>query len=218
MCFSASASFTAAGLTAVIGLVALTRTSHPRDLLLAATPLVFALQQAVEGALWLILPESPDGALARGLTLLFLLTAEVFWPLFAPLAVLLIEPRASRRRLMLPCLALGLAVAGYLLWGILLKPHEAQIQHGHIVYVTEQKGVLVLGLAYLAATCLPLLLSSVRILAVLGIILLVGSATAYSFYWSAFVSVWCFFAAAASLVLLGHFELSRRRRLAPAAT
>jgi hypothetical protein len=34
---------------------------------------------------------------------------------------------------------------------------------------------------------------------------------AYVLYWEAFVSVWCFFAAAASAVILWHFELSRRR-------
>jgi hypothetical protein len=42
---------------------------------------------------------------------------------------------------------------------------------------------------------------------------LAGSALAYVFYWEAFVSVWCFFAAAASVVILLHFERSRRARL-----
>ncbi len=48
---------------------------------------------------------------------------------------------------------------------------------------------------------------------------LIGSLVAYIFYWEAFQSVWCYFAAAGSLVILGHFEWSRRRRpaLAPIA-
>ena len=33
------------------------------------------------------------------------------------------------------------------------------------------------------------------------------------FYWEAFVSIWCFFAAAASVVILCHFEWERRQRL-----
>jgi len=44
-----------------------------------------------------------------------------------------------------------------------------------------------------------------------------GSVIAYHFYRTAFVSVWCFFAAGASLVILGHFEWSHRQRLRNAA-
>ncbi len=70
-----------------------------------------------------------------------------------------------------------------------------------------------LATAYLVATGVSGLLSSRRTLVVLGAIILVGSAVAYAFYWEAFVSVWCFFAAAASAVILCHFEWSRRHHL-----
>ena len=60
---------------------------------------------------------------------------------------------------------------------------------------------------------MSLTLSTRRAVAALGLLVLVGSVAAYAFYWEAFVSVWCFFAAAASLVILGHFELSHRHRL-----
>ena len=42
----------------------------------------------------------------------------------------------------------------------------------------------------------------------------VGCATAFLFYWEAMVSVWCFFAAAASVVILWHFEAKRRLQVA----
>jgi uncharacterized membrane protein len=58
-----------------------------------------------------------------------------------------------------------------------------------------------------------LIASSRRAIIVLGAIILVGSVVAYAFYWEAFMSVWCFFAAAASVVILGHFEWARRRSL-----
>ena len=70
-----------------------------------------------------------------------------------------------------------------------------------------------MNLGYLAATGLPLMLSSQRTVALLGTIVLIGSAIAFVAYWEAFVSVWCFFAAAASVVVLGHFEWARQRRL-----
>lgn len=217
MCFSPAASFITAGLTGVIGVISLTRVTQARELPLAATPLLFGLQQAIEGSLWLVLPIAPHGPAAAALTLTFLLFAQVFWPVYAPLAASLMEPSPRRRRLMLICLAAGVGVAGYLLWRILSGPREAVIVNSCLVYRTRGGHPLLTGLAYLAATSLPLILSSRRAIFALGAITVVGSIVAYIFYWEAFMSVWCFFAAAASIVILGHFELARRRGLRAAS-
>jgi len=213
MCFSAPASFVTAGITGAIGIVALTRVSEPRELPLAATPLLFALQQGVEGLLWLNLPLAQDGFLPTALTFLYLFFAEAFWPLYAPIAVWLIEPSERRRLLMVVCLGIGAGVGAYLLWWILGHPLLATIVDGHIVYGTGYRQPDSVGIAYLAATGLPLLLSSQRTVVVLGAIVLVGLVVAYAFYWEAFISVWCFFAAAASIAILCHFEWSRRSSL-----
>jgi hypothetical protein len=212
MCFSATASFVTAGITGTIGVVALTRVDGPREIPLAATPLLFAFQQCIEGLLWLILPSAPDGALSAALTILYLFFAEAFWPLYAPIAVWLIEPNDYRRHLMVVCLGVGAGVGVYLLWWILGHPHIATILGGHIVYVTEYRQSDVVGAAYLVATGLPLLLSSQRSVVVLGAIVLAGVVVAYTLYWDAFISVWCYFAAAASVAILFHFEWSRRSR------
>ena len=213
MCFSASASFVTAGITGVLGIAALTRVREPRELPLAATPLLFALQQGVEGLLWLDLPLAPGGAAVAVLTFLFLFFAEAFWPLYAPIAVWLIEPDRRRRLPMAVCIGLGAAVALYLLGWILGHPRPATLLDGHIVYGTDDRQPYSVGLAYLAATCLPLLLSSWRTMVVLGSIVLVGLVVAHTLYWEAFVSVWCFFAAASSVVILCHFQWSRRSRV-----
>lgn len=217
MCFSATASFVTAGMTAVVGMVTLSRVNEAREAPLAATPLFFAFQQIVEGLLWINLPLAPDGSpvgsTVTGLIIVYLVFAEVFWPLFMPLAVVLIEPNERRRGFMFLCLAIGTVVAGYLLWWIVARPNGAVLHDGHVVYLTSYTPSVVLGLAYLAATSLPLVLSSHRTVVALGAVILVGSAVAFAFYWEAFVSVWCFFAASASLVILGHFEWSRRQRL-----
>ncbi len=218
MCFSAEASFVAAGITGSIGVAAICLTKSPREILLAATPLFFAVQQSIEGLLWLNLPLAPNGSISLTLTVLFQFLAEVWWPVYAPLAVLLVEPGETRRRYMRFCLAIGLGVAAYLFWGIVSRPHGASIQDGHIVYAKEYKDSYVLALAYLAATCLPLVLSSLRKIVILGTIILVGSVIAYFSYWEAFVSVWCFFAAAASAVILFHCESERRLHLRLSAT
>ncbi len=211
MCFSPLASFTTAALTGGVGIIAISRTTRWRELPLAAIPLVFGAQQAIEGGLWLSLPAAPTGAATAILTLLYLIIAQAFWPIYAPMAARLMEPDACRRRLMLVCLAVGLAVAGWLSWLLIRGPREAVIVNHCIVYRTGAAHPLLVGLGYLVATVLPLILSSQRILVVLGVIALVGSIVAYLFYWEAFLSVWCYFAALASLAILGHFEWARGR-------
>ena len=212
MCFSATASFATAALTGVLGVASLARVGHPRELPLAAMPLMFAIHQGVEGLLWLTLPSAPSGAMSSGLTLLYLLLAQVFWPTFAPVAVLLVERDAQRRRLMRLCLALGVAVSTYLLWRTLTSPPSAVVVDGHIVYVANYKSV-VLVLAYLVATSLPLMLSTQPMIVLLGVIIFLGSSVSYALYGAAFLSVWCFSAAIASALIFVHFARGRRRGL-----
>ena len=167
--------------------------------------------------LWLNLPLAPDGSMSMALTLLYLFFAEAFWPLYAPIAVWLIEPSEPRRHLMLVCLGVGAGVGAYLLWWILGHPHPATILDYHIVYGSGYRQPGIVGFGYLVATGLPLMLSSQRTVVVLGAIVFAGLVVAYAFYWEAFISVWCFFAAAASVAILCHFEWSRRRNSAPLA-
>ncbi|HET7191925.1 MAG TPA: DUF6629 family protein [Pseudolabrys sp.] len=211
MCFSAPASFVASGITGAIGIIALSRINEPRELPLAATPLLFSIQQSIEGLLWL--NQGVGGSFSATLTFIYLFFAEAFWPIYAPIAVWLIEPKKDRRFIISICLGVGVGVGTYLLWWILGHPYIATAKYGHIVYMTEYRQPAIVGFAYLSATGLPLLLSSQRTIVVLGAIILVGLVVAYAFYWEAFISVWCYFAAAASVMILCHFEWSRFRRL-----
>lgn len=216
MCFSPTASFATAGATAIIGAYTLLRAPTSRALPLALMPLIFGLQQGIEGLLWNNLLARPDGANTVALTTLFLFVAQVFWPLFAPVAVLLIEPDQRRRRLMSACLVVGIGVSGYLLWWLLQGTHGVVLVDGHVIYTTPRQYSYGLGLAYLAATGLPMVVSTWRAVALLGAIVIVGCAVAYAAYWEAFVSVWCFFAAAGSVVILLHVERAHRHRAGPA--
>jgi hypothetical protein len=213
MCFSATASFVSAGLTGMAGIVSVTRVKTAREIPLAAIPIFFAVQQGAEGFLWINLPSDPHGPLTSGLTLVFLLFAEVLWPIYAPFAVWLIEPSDKRRWPMVACVVIGLGIGLYLLWWILSQAQGAAIVDNHIEYTTGARHSDTLGFAYLVATCLPMLLSSRRILLVLGVIVLTGSFTAYLYYWETYTSVWCYFAATASVVIVFYFEYTRRQQL-----
>ena len=212
MCFSATASFTAAAVTGAVGIAALRRTQHPSEWPLASVPLIFAIQQGIEGLLWLQLPIAPDGATTTFLTFLFLLFAKVLWPAFAPLACLLIEPNKTRRMAMAVCLVIGFAVAAHYLISIFGHPHTARIIGHHVVYVSEGEVSYLMGTAYLIATGGVIALSSHRVMIGLAAIVILGAFVSYMLYWESFVSVWCFFAATASIVILAQFEWEHRRQ------
>lgn len=63
MCFSATASFTSSAIIGVIGVLTLAKSNQPKEWLFASIPLLFALHQFAEGAVWLAL--TGDGWLGR---------------------------------------------------------------------------------------------------------------------------------------------------------
>lgn len=211
MCFSATGSFTAAAVTGALGVIAIARTRHPRELPLAFTPVLFAVQQLLEGVIWLRLPMMPGASLSGPLVLAYLIFAQVFWPLYAPAAAWCLELRPLRRRLIAPWIPLGAAVSGVLLWGLLRGPVTASAGSLHVIYQTAQAHMNLVGAAYLAVVVIPLFTSSDRSILLFASIVTVGWFVAYVAYLAAFQSVWCFFAAAASVAIIFHFEVSRRR-------
>jgi hypothetical protein len=70
-----------------------------------------------------------------------------------------------------------------------------------------------MGAAFLAATGGVIALSSHRVMIALSAIVILGAIVSYMLYWESFVSVWCFFAATASIVILAQFEWGHRRSL-----
>ena len=55
-------------------------------------PMLFASQQAVEGALWLQLSGGNGQEAVAASSLIFLVFAKVLWPAYTAFAMLLIEP------------------------------------------------------------------------------------------------------------------------------
>lgn len=87
MCFSATASFLTAAALLPIGLetLRLARQRSPRLLPLAATPLLFAAQQAVEGWLWLGQRGMAPVAVVMPAAITYLGFAFALWPVWLPL-------------------------------------------------------------------------------------------------------------------------------------
>jgi hypothetical protein len=203
MCFSATASFAAAGVLALAGTAALVKADKRSEWPLAAMPLVFAAQQGIEGALWLTAQTGhPAG---RIWDTAFALIAMVAWPVLAPLATGLAETVPFRRRLILALMGPGLGVAGYSILDIRAHPYMAWPAPHSLVYINDNPFPWPLMLAYLVAVCAPPLLSSSPAVRWFGIVVTMGLAVTLGFFFVSMVSVWCFFAAIASAILVGHF-------------
>ena len=108
MCFSLHMSFLAAGLLTSIGILTLKKVSHRSEIPLASIPLIFALQQAAEGMLWLLLPTGNYPAIITISKYVFLSIATIVWPLFIPFTLLLLEPQLIRRAIIASCLVIAM--------------------------------------------------------------------------------------------------------------
>src|SRR5262249_1186181 len=155
----------------------------------AAFPLLFSLQQVVEGFLWLDLGEPAPGALRGALIHAFQGYAEVFWPAFAPLAAWLIEPDRLRRSLIALCLPIGGALCTYLLASMVAHPYEAFAGSGHIVYRNDHRYPVGIEVPYVVATTISLLLSSHQNVRLLALVILIGFGVAYVSFHQAYISV-----------------------------
>ncbi|MEB3171285.1 MAG: DUF6629 family protein [Synechococcaceae cyanobacterium] len=227
MCFSSTASFTAAAGLVPLGLAAchLCRVRRqPQRLPLALTPLLFGVQQGLEGLVWQGLNAEGAGtgsgagaayggpALLTAAMLGYLFFALAFWLAWLPWCALRAGEgllRGWRRTLVLGCLAAGLLL-GLLLWlPLLWEPARCSpaVVRGSIDYHCLLLGAGRIGhglgsVLYGLTVGLPLLLSPLVRLRWFGVLILVAFAITQVFYLYAFSSVWCYFSALLSMQVL----------------
>ena len=203
MCFSATASFSAGAVLLVIGSLTLRSASRPRELAFAAIPLLFAIQQLIEGVIWLTF--RVDAPLLNSvMTHLYSFFSHVLWPVYVPVAVVLMEPAGWRRQALFAFVAAGAAVAAYLLYVLVAFPIVSRPTGQHIEYVSPHFFAAITMTLYLLSTAISPLLSTHRMVVVFGVLALGSFGAAYAFYATWFISVWCFFAALLSAVIYLH--------------
>ena len=206
MCFSATASFTAGALLLGFGVVTLKSAKQPRERLFAAIPLMFAIQQLSEGVIWLTF--SADAPLLNTvMTHVYSFFSHVLWPIYLPVAVLMIEPPGGRRRALTALVVAGSAVGVYLLYILVAFPVVSRPTGQHVEYDSPHFFVAAVMMLYLVSTTVSPLLSTLRGVRVFGALALLSFGAAYYFYATWFISVWCFFAALLSAVIYFHFTL-----------
>ena len=207
MCFSATASFIAGTSLSVLGVATLRSTRRKVEIPFASIPLLFGLQQIVEGVLWLSFRfDKPD--LNVAMTYLFSMFSHVLWPIFVPFAIGSLEAVVWRRRVIWGFQAVGLLVGLYLFYLLVDFPVTSVIE-ANIVYVSPHFYKLPVMLLYVAATCVSCFASSDATIRLFGALALVLFLLAYGFFTVALFSVWCFFAAVLSSIIYWHFKCGR---------
>jgi len=190
-------------LISAVGVATVIVVHKPSQRLFAIIPLLFAIQQFAEGCLWLTL-QSSDYELVNSIcNYIFLITAQVIWPVLMPLSVLLMEKESKRRRLLRILFVAGMALSLYYGFYLLTSHVTSEILNCHILYTIESPKTLSLPifLLYLAITVAPLFISSVKRMYLMGILIILSLVIALFFYKVHLTSVWCFFAAVISIVI-----------------
>ena len=203
MCFSPEASFAGGVVLISIGVATARRIQKPSQLLFAMIPIFFGLQQLAEGFVWVSLQNPEYFQVQKVSTMAYLIFAQVFWPVYIPLAVLLMEENQKRKRILKVFLVTGIVVFLYYTFCLIYFDVYPQIEHYHIRYYKGFPKFLnnpALAI-YLISTLVPLFISTIKGLRYFGALMFFSCLVTAIFYTQYLTSVWCFFAAIISVVI-----------------
>jgi hypothetical protein len=212
MCFSATANFVGSTALGAVGVATLTKVKHRRELLFASLPILFAVHQFIEGFVWLGLDGYLSPTVTHNMGAAFMLYAQGLLPFLLPLSVFLFEPDGPGRRRMLPFLAIGTATTLYILWALTAYPTQVFVKGNSIVYINQATNNTAVAVLYVIATCGSLFVSKERPMVIFGAANLAILLIVMAFKRYAFTSLWCAYAAIASVIILAYFWKSSLRR------
>ena len=113
---------------------------------------------------------------------------------------------------MLPFVIVGGLTTLYVLWGLAAYPTNIYVRDNSIVYSNPATSNVAIGILYVFSTCGALFFSKIKMMVIFGavnlaILLVVEAIKEY-----AFTSVWCAYAAVASIIILVYFWRSSEQR------
>ena len=202
MCFSAVASFSAGILLTGIGVAAIREVKTSAVLPLAIIPVLFGVQQIIEGILWLSLMNPEWAEYQNVSTFGFLLIAQVIWPVWLPASFMMYEKNPKRKKIIKLFLFTGILVAVYFLYCMLTFSMDASLQHRHILYDLSfpKKLVPVMAFLYVMSTVTSGLISTSPKVKLIGLIILIFYIVSRILFQPNLISIWCYFASVISIL------------------
>ncbi|HWC09860.1 MAG TPA: DUF6629 family protein [Acidimicrobiales bacterium] len=208
MCFSPEMDIGAGVVVGAVGLAGVRHVDRPRQLPLASLPVLFGAHQLTEAFVWWGLRGEVAPATADTALWLYLLFALVALPVLAPVAVLLVEPEPRRRRVMGRFALLGAVVSVVYLRALLDGPVGATIRGHTLSYGVGAPYGELFAVLYALGTVGALVASSHRRIALFGAANAIAVPVLVLLAARAFTSLWCLWAAVASVVIARHVQLS----------
>jgi hypothetical protein len=221
MCFSAKASFIAAGALSAVGLLSIREAKNRNIIPFASTPLIFAVQQASEGLVWLALSKTIPHYFTDYGMYSFVFFAGTWWPLWAPITIYCIENNAIQKKFLCVTIIVGAITAFLYFISLLTQPLQAFVVNHHLYYPTlsypfssrnsiAQFCESIIPEMYLIATIIPVFISSVRYVWIIGIIMGLACLISNIFFIPATASIWCFLAAIISALIYFVVRMSKK--------
>jgi len=215
MCFSAEASFAGGVIITAIGVVVVTKVHKPSQLLFACIPIFFGIQQFTEGVLWLTIPNPEYANIQKTATYIFLVMADILWPVLIPVSILMMEKNIRKKRVLWILFAAGIIVSLYYSYCLVFLHVTPKIMGYHIRYNSDFSKLFAIPVffLYLVATIPPLFISSIKRMHIFDILMLLSCIVTAIFFTQYLTSVWCFFAALISGVIYWILRDSKRNFL-----
>jgi len=112
---------------------------------------------------------------------------------------------------------LGGALTLYILWALTAYPLQLSIRGNSLVYINQATNNTWVAVFYVIATCGSLFFSKIRMMVLFGVANLAILLTVLLVKRYAFTSLWCAYAAVASVIILIYFWRSHPERPFPYA-
>ena len=203
MCFSATASFTTGTLLLVTGIITLRQVKHISSLPFASIPLIFGIQQIIEGFVWISFPYEFFHSIAVHM---FVFIAYVFWPIYTPISIFVLEKDTLRKKLLLWISGIWLFTGVFILSYIFTSGVTSSIVSHSICYNVPIDYPFTIFALYFFSICSSILLSSSNKVRIFWIAIMTSFFVAHYFYPETSFSVWCFFSAALSTIIYIHMK------------
>jgi hypothetical protein len=212
MCFSATASFTVSSALIAGGVVAIKMAPSGKVIPFASIPLIFGIQQFIEGVVWLSFVNQYYAQWQNAATHSFIFIAQVVWPLWVPFAIWLMEEDKKRKQIMQNVLYIGILVSCYLAFSLFTYDVSSSVQEYHIHYDLDYPlNVNFSGIFYFIPTVIPAIISTTKRVWIMGVINLLSFIVTKFYFEEYVISVWCFFAAALSILVLFVMQQFKQR-------
>lgn len=207
MCFSPAASFVVSGVLATASVAIAQRKVPKRERAIAALPFIFAIQQFLEGVVWLFLND--PGPIRMIGVYGFTSFAYLLWPTYVPIAMLQVETNPARKKLISLTLVAGLAAAVFFLYQMVTSGADVVVVQECLQYQMYMPWQI--GLLYWTGANGAFLFSSNPWWVGAGVLFTLGALIAGLAYPFAIASIWCYFAAVASLTVALYFFTKQSR-------